>query len=101
MIIYNVTTKVQWAIQEEWLQWMQEVHIPEMLDTGSFYDTRIMHLLDTDDDEGPTYAIQYFAHTIEDYQAYLAFYASTQRDKTVQKWGDQFIAFRSLMQTVQ
>ena len=36
MIIYNITIKVDWSIAEEWLKWMQEKHLPEILATGCF-----------------------------------------------------------------
>ncbi|MBC7866805.1 MAG: DUF4286 family protein, partial [Gloeobacteraceae cyanobacterium ES-bin-316] len=36
MILYNVTIKITNAIAIDWLQWLQEVHIPEMTGTGYF-----------------------------------------------------------------
>jgi hypothetical protein len=71
MIIYNVTTKTDWSIHAEWLQWMQEEHIPGILGTGLFQDCRIMRLLEVDETEGPTYAIQYQASGREDYDHYI------------------------------
>jgi hypothetical protein len=100
MIIYNVTIKPNWSIHDEWLKWMKEEHIPEMLATQQFYDFKILRLLEVDDTEGPTYAIQYNAHTLESYEHYIARFAPVQRQKGKDKWGDQFIAFRSVMQIV-
>ena len=31
MYIYNVTVNIDESIAQEWLTWMQESHIPEML----------------------------------------------------------------------
>ena len=36
MIVYNVTTKVAAAIQTDWLQWIKEEHIPDIINTGCF-----------------------------------------------------------------
>ena len=36
MYIYNVTMNIEESIQVQWLSWMKEVHIPEMLETGKF-----------------------------------------------------------------
>lgn len=100
MIVYNVTTKMEWSIHDAWVEWIQKEHIPEVLATGMFQDCRMMRLLEADDSEGPTYAIQYFANTMDDYQQYIDNHAPSLRKKTIDKWGDKFIAFRSLMQTV-
>ncbi len=100
MIIYNVTSKIDWSIHELWVQWMKEVHIPEVIATGMFQDSRMMRLLEVDDSEGPTYAIQYFAYSMDDYYLYLERYAPVLREQTMREWGNKFIAFHSLMQTV-
>jgi hypothetical protein len=100
MIIYNVTIKPDWSIHDEWLQWMQQEHIPEMLSTQLFYKHKMLRLLEVDEAEGPTYAVQYHAHNIDDYHRYISEFAATQREKGIRKWGDKFIAFRSLMQIV-
>jgi hypothetical protein len=100
MIIYNLTAKIDWSIHEQWLTWILEIHVPEVLATGLFHDSRIMRLLEVDDQEGPTYAIQFYTGTIENYHDYIATYAPLLRAKSIQEWGDKFIAFRSLMETV-
>ncbi len=100
MIIYNVTIKIDFSIQKEWLTWLKEEHIPDILHTGCFTNARILQLLETDDTEGPTYAIQYYAESKSMYNLYIEKYAGLQRQKFFDKWGDQFIAFRSVMQVV-
>lgn len=101
MFIYNVTIKVTNAIAVDWLKWLKDEHVPEVTQTGCFTHARIMQLLEIDDTEGPTYAIQYFAESKEQYVLYIEKFAGKMRQKSFEKWGDQFIAFRSLMQIVQ
>jgi hypothetical protein len=101
MFIYNVTIKVKAQIHQEWLTWLQEVHIPEVLATGCFYDATILQLLEVDDTEGPTFAVQYNAESKAAYNQYMEKYAAELRQKSYDKWGDAFIAFRSFMQIVQ
>ena len=100
MIIYNVTTKVTTAIQHEWLTWLKDEHIPEILNTGCFSNAIILQLLETDDSEGPTYAIQYHSESKALYNLYIEKYAGIMRQKSYDKWGNQFIAFRSVMRVV-
>ncbi len=101
MIIYNVTVKVDASIADAWLQWMQQEHAPALLATGCFTHYQIVRLLEVDDAEGPTYAIQYHALTMEDYEQYKKEFAASLQQQSTQKWGDRFIAFRTLMQVVQ
>lgn len=98
MIIYNVTIKVEASIAVQWLQWMFNEHIPDVMQTGCFTANRVTQLLEVDDSEGPTYAIQYHAASKADYNRYILRHAEGLRDKSYQKWGNRFIAFRSVMQ---
>lgn len=101
MFIYNVTLKVDWKIHDSWLQWMKEVHMPEVVGTGCFTHSQLVRLLETDEREGPTYAAQYFAESRSDYNTYITAYAENLRKQASEKWGDNFVAFRSVMQIVQ
>lgn len=101
MIIYNVTIKVEPGIAREWLEWMKQSHIPEVMATGCFEQYRIVQLLEQDDSEGPTYAVQYQAASMDDYERYISNFAGTLRQQSLTRWGEAFIAFRSLMRVVQ
>jgi len=100
MIIYNTTIKVSWIIHEAWLEWIQKTHIKEILETRCFQKHQLVRLLETDDEEGPTYAIQFYAAGKDDYYKYIENFADRLKQKSIDRWGDQFIAFNSLMQIV-
>jgi Domain of unknown function (DUF4286) len=100
MILYNVTIKVYNTIHNEWLKWLKEVHIPDIMQTECFTDFKILRLLEVDEAEGPTYAIQYFAESKALYNLYMEKYAQQLKQKSFDKWGNQFIAFRSIMQVL-
>lgn len=100
-LIYNVTVKVDASIADSWLQWMLQQHAPQMLATGCFYHYHVVKLLEVDETEGPTYAIQYFAAGMDHYNRYIDVYATKLRAEGINKWGNGFIAFRTLMEVVQ
>ncbi len=100
MFIYNVTIKVQEAIHQEWLQWLREEHIPDIINTGCFTHANILELLEIDTSEGPTYAVQYIAESKAQYNLYIEKFSAEMRQKAFARWGDQFIAFRSVMRIV-
>ena len=101
MIIYNVTIKVDGKIAGEWLQWLLNEHIHDTMQTECFVDCKVVRLLEVDDSEGPTYAIQYYARSKAEYDRYVELYATKMRKISFEKWGDQFIAFGSVMEVVQ
>jgi hypothetical protein len=99
MIIYNVTTKIDWSIANEWVKWMQEEHIPAILAAGHFSRYQFAKLVEEDNAEGPTYAVQYFG-TLKDYNDFIQHHAETFRKMSFQKWKDKFISFKSLLEIV-
>ncbi|MEO6649229.1 MAG: DUF4286 family protein [Chitinophagaceae bacterium] len=101
MIIYNVTINVDWSIHEEWLQWVKQDQIPGMLATGHFSGSRILRLLQVDELEGPTYAVQYYADTIDDYNLFIESRSAIQSEKEFSKWGDKTVGFSTIMEVVQ
>ena len=100
MLIYNITVHVDWSIHEAWLQWMTNVHIPEVMNTNCFIKYQFVRLLETDETEGATYTIQYYAESKADYNKYIELYAPALREKGNKLWKDKWFTFRSLMQLV-
>ena len=52
------------------------------------------------DNEGVNYAVQYFCHTIEDYNDYAERFAPALKEKTYRRYGDSVLAFRTLLEEV-
>ncbi len=100
MIIYNVTIKVEHSIAANWLAWLKKEHIPDIIGTGCFTKASILRLLEVDDTDGPTYAVQYHAESDVLYNLYIEKFSDNMRKKGTDKWGNQFIAFRTVMQVV-
>ncbi len=100
MIIYNVTANVETQIAEEWLKWMREVHIPEVMATNMFEKYTLLKLLNEEYTENPTFAIQYFASTPENLDQYITQFAPALRQKTQQKYGSKVVAFRTFLEVL-
>ena len=100
MIIYNITIKIEWMIAEEWLKWMQDTHIPAVMATGCFEKQQLVRILQVDETDGPTYAMQYYSPSLTKYDEYLQHHAATLRKEVTDKWGEKYLDFRTLMQVV-
>ena len=101
MFVYNITVKVENEILEGWVQWQKEIHIPEIIGTGCFYDHRFYELLEHDGADGKTFVIQFYANSKNDYDNYAENFAAQLRRKSTEKWNDHVISFRTLLQNVQ
>lgn len=101
MFVYNITMKVNPSIKKEWVKWQKEEHIPEILATGLFTEHKFFRLLEQDETESITYVIQYFAATSENYKLYIEKFSPQFRKQATEKWKDQFVGFRTVMQVVQ
>lgn len=99
MLLYNVTLIIEDATADEWLQWMQEIHIPEVMATGKFVSNRLLKVLDSPN-EGVTYCTQYVVETLADYNDYQENYAPALQADLQSKFENKFVAFRTLMEFV-
>jgi hypothetical protein len=89
------------SMAPEWLQWMQHVHIPEVMATGCFLSYRILKVLtNANDDEGVNYSIQYDAATTADYERYREQFAPAMQQQTKARYGERVLAFRTLLEVI-
>ena len=99
MIIYNVTVNIDADVHERWMDWMKEVHIPDVMATGLFLESRMLRVL-ADDEGGITYAIQYTAADMEHFERYRTEHAPRLQAETKKYFDGKFAAFRTLLEVV-
>lgn len=100
MIIYNVTVNVEDSIHDEWLAWMKSVHIPDVMRTGMFSEYRFCRVL-SNADTGRTYSFQYTCESMEKFERYRDEFAPALRNQVTEKFGDKFVAFRTLLEVIE
>ena len=98
MLLYNVTIKIDTEIADEWSAWMKNSHIPDVLATGLFTDSRLCRILGDDNPDGITFAAQYHCPSVEHFQRYQKEFAPALQAQTQQKYGGRFAAFRTVME---
>lgn len=101
MIIYNVTVNVENNTKDEWLKWMKEVHIPDVINTGLFQGHKFLRLLNEEENNtGTTFAIQYFCESMQKLQEYMGQHAPALQKEHTERYKDKFVAFRTLLEEV-
>jgi hypothetical protein len=102
MIIYNVTIKIAAEAAEEWLQWMSSKHIPDVMATGSFSSYQINKVIShQEQDDDPTFAIQYTCADMATLHQYHVKHAPALQEEHTQRYKDQFVAFRTLLEVIE
>jgi phosphoribosylamine-glycine ligase len=100
MIIYNVTVNIHESAHDQWMTWMQEKHINEVLATGKFTSARMVKVLVEEEMGGTTYSIQYTTDSMETLKKYYAEDAPKLREEGLQLFGDKMLAFRTELEIV-
>jgi len=99
VILYNVTINIDDEAHDEWLQWMKEVHIPDVMATGLFVENRVARIL-AEEEGGKAYSIQYLLKNKADYDLYQAQHAPRLQMEHNERYAGRFAAFRTLLHIV-
>lgn len=99
MILYNVTVSIDPSISEEWVEWMRSKHIPDVMATGCFIESRISRV-HGEEEGGFTYAITYLATSQEKMDEYQQKHAPVLQQEHSQKYIGKFAAFRTILSVI-
>lgn len=100
MLIYNVTINIDRSVHNEWLSWMKETHIPDVLSTGKFSKAKMCKVLVEEDMGGVTYSIQYTTKSREALEAYYKEDADRMRGEAMKYFSNKFVAFRTELEII-
>ena len=99
MIIYSVTITIQAGIESEWLEWMNKVHVPDVLRTGCFSECRIFKVVGTAGDE-VVYVLQYRCRSLEEYHHYRDNFAPALQKEHTDRFAGKFRGSRQLLEEI-
>ena len=99
MYIYNVTINIDESIHDQWLDWMQQEHIPAMLDTGKFSKALLTRVQIKEEMGGITYSVQYRTDSKETLEQYYNEDAQTLRGQS-KPFEGKFVAFRTELEVI-
>jgi hypothetical protein len=99
MLLYNVTLIIDDTVADAWLTWMLDEHIPRVMSSGKFVSNRLLKVVDSPN-EGVTYCAQYVAENMGEYVDYQENYGPAMQLELSEKFGEQIVAFRTLMEYI-
>ncbi len=100
MILYNVTSSIEPAVADEWLNYMRSSHMPEVMETGFFIKSQLCRLLNEEND-GVTYAAQYYCLSLEQLDEYQTLCAPALRADLDAHFAGKYVSFRTVLEVVE
>lgn len=100
MILYNVTVSIDPETSVEWLDWMRTTHIPDVMATGCFIESRISRV-QGEEENGVTYAITYLSPSQDKIDEYQRMHAPILQKDHAAKFSGKFAAFRTLLSVIE
>lgn len=100
MIIYNVTINIDDSVHDQWMDWIRNKHIADVLATGKFQSARMVKVCVEEEMGGKTYSIQYTATSRELLNRYYEEDAPSLREEGFRLFGDKMLAFRTELEHI-
>jgi hypothetical protein len=100
MFLYNVTVSIDPVIADDWLDWMRITHIPDVMATGCFVESRISRV-HGEEQGGVTYAITYLSPSQEKMDEYQQQHAPLLQKDHSARYAGKFAAFRTVLSVIE
>jgi hypothetical protein len=100
MYIYNVTVNIDESVHDNWLKWMKEKHIPDMLETGKFSSAKMCQVMVKEETGGKTYSVQYTTDGMATLQEFYDRDASALRNEERALFQDKLLSFRTELKLI-
>lgn len=100
MIIYNVTINIDDSVHDQWLVWMKNKHIDDVLATGLFISAKMVKVLVDEDMGGTTYSVQYLTDSRDKLNDYYKNHATRLRNEGFKLFADKMLAFRTELEVL-
>lgn len=100
MLLYNVTVTIDLDVHEDWLRWMKETHIPDVMITGMFISYRLCRLTNHEHTDAEIYTVQYAVKDMAHLIRYQNEFAPGLQRQHMERYNGKYAAFRSVMEVL-
>ena len=97
-VYYNVTNNIDETIEYEWLSWMKQDYIPELLSGEYFESIKLLKVLVEEEMGGQTYAIMHKCKNIEVLEDYVQNHSHKLNKIMSDKFGQKVVSFVTLLE---
>lgn len=98
MLIYNVTVTLDTDVADEWVKWMTETHISDVMASGMFLSYRFNRLLNHEHGDAEIFTVQYLTADMDHLQRYLEEFAPARQLEHKARFDGKYATFRTVME---
>ena len=98
MIIQNITYSINKDLEQDFLNWMQSVHIQNVMITGFPKSFKIMRLLTEVENGGVTFSVQYNFDTMNNFETFENEYFDDLNYEVDKRYRGKYVFFPSLLE---
>jgi hypothetical protein len=100
MVLYNVTVTIDLQVHEDWVAWMRQTHIPDVMSTGMFLSYRLNKMLGHEHEDAEIYTVQYLASDMAQLIRYQQEFAPELQKAQRERYENKYAVFRTVMEVV-
>lgn len=97
MKIYNITFNVENSVENEWLKWVKENHIKQVMETGCFSSARFTKITSHKEPDSVNYSIQFLSESENGISEYLNNHAPKIKHETLITFKNKVLFFETEM----
>jgi hypothetical protein len=98
MIVYCVQLSIDRECEPDWLHWMCQRHIPDVMNTGVFERYECLKQIETESTSAAVYQLRYYCPSLESLQHYQQTFAPGLQAEHSQRYAGRFTATRTILE---
>jgi hypothetical protein len=98
MIISNITYSIDKTLEQDFLEWLKAVHIPDVMMTLKPKSYKIMRLLTEIENAGATFSVQYNFESLEDFEVFENEFQEDLNYEVYKRYNGHYVLFPSLLE---
>lgn len=100
MLLYNITYNIDKNVDQDFLKWMQTVHIQKIMITGLPKSFKVLKLLTEIENGGVTYSVQYDFDSKDIFEVFENDFLDDLHNEVDKRYQGKYVHFASLLEEI-
>lgn len=100
MIICNTTYNVDSSVVDQWICWVKETYVPQIMKLGFFLENQLARVMVDEQMGGATFCLQFTAQDMDVYANFESNHVANYDAMLLKKYNGKVVMFRTLMEIV-
>ncbi|NDV46625.1 DUF4286 family protein [Paludibacter sp. 221] len=101
MLIFNTTYLVSDKSYGIWYKWLNEQHLPSMLESGFFSKPQVAKVLTNEPQEGTSYSVQFQIADMKSLELWNETYGESFLSSFSKQFGEDVLLFSTILELMQ